>query len=458
MPPCRPARLLLISVGFLLAGPAVAAPPSASGGGETLDLPEALRLAHQNHPRVAARRAGLAAATDGVKALDALRALAALATPELPARRRQACLGVTAAVAALDEAERETAYAATRSYYAVVFAREQERVARGVVERLTALRDAAQRQLDAGARDASAADVARAGVYVRLAETRRIEATHGVKRAAAALREAAGLPPGTAVDVTDTVLPSPDARPVAADVLAAALARRGALVQAGVFAEVVGVEVSAQGASRQRRLETFAAGSDVHAAEVPPTERGNDYRPGGIPPEMPAVLAGPRADRVRHAESLRARAGAVAEGARSLVALEAEDGFLRWEQADLQAAEAKAAAGLAEQTADDLARDFAGGAKVRIDDVSTARVLASQARAQANEFAFRKIVALADLERITGGGFCAGLSGVRPPAIASTPTPVPSVTTAPLPPVERLPVPSLTTETLPPVERLPESR
>lgn len=386
-----------------------------------IDLPQALQLALQGHPRVTAQRASLAAAEDGVKALDALRAVAALVTPELPTRRRQACLGVTAAAAALDEAERETGYAVTRSYYAVVFAREQERVARGVVERLTTLRGAAQRQLDAGARDVSSADVGRTAVYVRLAETRRIEATQGVKRAAAALREAAGLPPCHPVDVSDTRLPAPDARPVLCEVVAAALARRGSLIQAGVFAEVAGLEVAAQGASHQKRLETFAAGSDVHAAAVPQAERGTEYRPGGIPPEMPAVLAGPRPERVRHAESLRNRATAAAEGTRNLVALEAEDAFLQWEQAALQAAEAKAAADEAEKTAEDLTRDFTGGAKVRVEDVTTARVLAAQTRSQANEFTFRQIVALANLERITGGAFCAGLAGARPATVAPAP-------------------------------------
>jgi outer membrane protein TolC len=417
----RPVRLLLILVGSLVASPALAGPPGEPGTGGVIDLPQALQLALRGHPRVAAQRASLAAAQDGVKALDALRALAALVTPELPARRRQACLGVTAAEAALDEAERETVYAVTRSYYAVVFTREQERVARGVVERLTTLRNAAQRQLDAGARDVSSADVARTAVYVRLAETRRIEATQGVKRAVAALREAVGLPPGTSVDVSDARLPVPGARPVLREVVAAALARRGSLIQVGVFAEVAELEVSAQGASHQRRLETFAIGSDVHGAVVPQTERGTEYRPGGIPPEMPAVLAGPRPERVRHAESLRARAGAVAEGTRNLVALEAEDAFLRWEQAALQAAEAKAAADEAEKSAEDLTKDFTGGAKVRVEDVTAARVLASQTRAQANEFLFRQIVALADLERITGGAFYAGLAGARAPAVAPAP-------------------------------------
>ena len=45
----------------------------------------------------------------------------------------------------------------------------------------------------------------------------------------------------------------------------------------------------------------------------------------------------------------------------------------------------------------------------------SARVLAAQARSQYNEFLYRQILALADLERVTAGGFCPGLvEGVAP--------------------------------------------
>src|SRR5205823_3930655 len=106
--------------------------------------------------RVAAWRASLAAARDGYRALDELRVPELLA-PELPVRRRQAALGLSAASAALDQAEREAAYAVTRAWFSVLFALEQQRVAQSVVDRLTATHDAAKKQLEGGARDVSAA-------------------------------------------------------------------------------------------------------------------------------------------------------------------------------------------------------------------------------------------------------------------------------------------------------------
>src|SRR6202040_1973598 len=158
----------------------------------TLDLAECLRLASQRQPRIAAQRASLAAAEEGFRALDNI-PIPAVLSPDLVIRRRQASLGVGAAGAAVDQADRETAYGVTRTYFTVLFAREQERVLRAIVDRVSATREAAQRSLDGGARDVSDSDVKRALVYQRLAEAKLIEANQGVKRALAALREAIGL-------------------------------------------------------------------------------------------------------------------------------------------------------------------------------------------------------------------------------------------------------------------------
>src|SRR5438105_2591638 len=110
-------------------------------------------------------------------------------------------------------------------------------------------------------------------------------------------------------------------------------------------------------------------------------------------------------DRVRRAESFHVRAQAVADTARNLIALEAEDAFLRWEEASLQIVDAREAADAGDKLADDLSKDFTAGLKVKVEDVVNSRVLASQARSQYNEYLYRQILALADLERITGGAF-----------------------------------------------------
>jgi outer membrane protein TolC len=419
----RGGPLLLALAGTLAGCQSVStADPAPPEGRPSLSCPAApaippnlagcLNAAVERQPRVAAARASLAAAEDGRRALEDLRFPASLAR-EVPIRRKQAALGVSAAAAGLEQAERETTYAVTRTWLTVLYAREQERLAGSVAERLTTIQQAAQDALDAGARDVTAADVQRTAVYLRLAEAKRTQATQGVKRALAALAESVGMDPDAALDVPPGRLPEPGARPARSEVVSAALARRGELVQAGILAQVACLEVEAQGTGVHPRMPTFAAGSDVHAAPVPPAVRDKEYRPGAVPPGMPTLLVGPRPDRVKQAQDLSARAEAVLETTRRLVALEAADAFLRWEEAERQARQARQAAELGEKLADDLGKDFRAGLKVRVEEVVSARVLAAEARSQYNEYLYRQIVALADLERVTAGGFRAGL--VEPP-------------------------------------------
>ena len=76
----------------------------------------------------------------------------------------------------------------------------------------------------------------------------------------------------------------------------------------------------------------------------------------------------------------------------------------------MQIPQAREAAEAGDKLADDVNRDFTAGLRVKVEDVVNGRVLASQARSQYNEFLYRQILALADLERITGGAFSAHLT------------------------------------------------
>jgi outer membrane protein TolC len=378
-----------------------------------LDLQACLKLAQERQPRIAAHRVSLAAAQDGANALENLHVPKVLA-PELPIRRRQAALGLRAASAAIEQAEQQTHYAVTRTYYAVLFARAQESVARSVVTNLDAVRKVAQLQLDAGARDVTDVDVQRTVVYLRLAEAKRIQAAQGVKRALAALKEAIGLGPDCCLNVPEGPLPEPKGHLCKADVVVAALSRRGELVQAHAFAELTGLEIEAQATKAALRMETFAAGADIHVQQVPQGIANTEYRPGAVAPEMPVFLIGNKCDRVKHAESLHARAQTVIEVTRNLLALEAENAFYRWEEASGQLVPAREAAETGEKMANSLQKDLAA-IKVKVESVLNARVLAAQARSQYNEYLYNHILALADLERVTAGTFCAGLVGAVVP-------------------------------------------
>jgi outer membrane protein TolC len=211
------------------APPAVAAPPVM-----TLGLGECLHLALGHHPRLAAARASLAAAQAGQQALENLR-IPELLDHEIPIRRRQAALGVSAASAGLAQTEKEVAYAVERTYFTVLYAREQERIAAGVIERLSAIHKTTKEQLEKGG-DVTASDVNRTTVYLRLTEAKRIQAAEGAKRALAALKEAIGLGPEGCLDVPPGTLPVTNFALCQGDVVAWALSRRGDLVRVNVFA------------------------------------------------------------------------------------------------------------------------------------------------------------------------------------------------------------------------------
>jgi hypothetical protein len=383
-----------------------------------LNLAQAIHLALERHPKLAAKRASLTAAQDGLQALEALRLLA-LIDKEIPIRREQAAQGVAAAASDLHRIEHEVVYAVTRAYFSVVYAREQEKVVNKVVDRLQTIHDTAERSLKAGDRDATSTDVNRTLVYLRLAQTKQIEARQGIKRALASLREAVGLWPGCGIEVQDTRLPQPTAQPSRDAIIALALARRDDIIASNLFADITCLEIRAQATHlAAKRMETFAAGSDIHSREVPQTVRDGEYRPGALPPEMPGLLVGCRPDRMKHAQSLNARAWAAAEVTRNLIALEAENAFLLWEQAAEQTIKAREAAEAGDKLAEGLDETFrssSGKSKVRVEDLITAHVLGSQARSQYNEFLYKQIIGLAELERVTAGGFHAGLADAPAP-------------------------------------------
>jgi outer membrane protein TolC len=414
----RSSAKLLVPVLLFVAGPLAGAgsaraadepttPPPAPAA-QALDLAACLNLALERQPRIAAARASLAAAEDSKRALDDLRG-AAIVEPEIPVRRKQACLGVTAAAAGVEQAEHETVYAVTRTYFTVIYAREQERVARSVVDRLGAINEVARGALQSGAKNVNSNDVNRTTVYLRLAQTQQYKSAMGVKRAIVALREAIGMGPECRLEVAAGHLPEVNVQLNEDEIVAAALSHRAEMIQAGIFAQETCLEIEAQSSTLRKRVDTFAAGADIHSHPVPLGEHNEDYRPGGILPEMPVLMAGCRRDRVEHARSLNARADAVVESTRNLIALEADDAYLRWDEASQEVSAARAASESGEQLADDLTKDFTSGLKVRVDEVVNARVLGSQARSRYNEYLYRQILALADIERITGGVVCSGL-------------------------------------------------
>jgi len=407
--------LILMPLGVAVAQNGVDGPASSIQA-TPLTLAESLRIALERQPALAAHRASLAAANTQYEGLQQLHVAASLISRDLPIRRQQACLGVRIAEASLDQAEWETLYAVTRTYYGVVYAREQLRVAKDVADSLKFYEERVRELVKKGeSREWTTSTVDKITVYQRLAQTRQAEAIRGIERAAAALKEAMGVDPQLPLQISEDRLPSPKVDVNREQIVALALARRGELVQATTAAEVVELEVQAQGTTHLPTARTFAAGADIHARPVPQGIANTEYRPGAISLEMPTLFAGPRSARVQRARDLSARAAAVVEKTRNLIVLDADDAFLKWEEWAHKVPQTRDAAQAGSRLAQTTREDFRASQKVRIDDILTNEVLGGQAQGGYNEALYQQIIALAGLQRVTAGGFDAGFGNPRSP-------------------------------------------
>lgn len=409
--------LSLCGIGIVAAQTAPAAgesaPAQAAEAAAPLTLAECLRIALEQQPALAAQRASLAAAEEGYRGALQVKVPVFLAR-DLPLRRKQACLGVTIAAAGLNQAEWQTLYAVTRTYFGIVYARLQLRVLDDLVNSLRFYEERVRDLVAKGEspKDWTTSTVDKITIYLQLAEGRRAEALRGIDRATAALREAIGLPPETPVRIAEETLPVPKVTPNRDEIVALALARRGEMAQVVTAASVAELEVEAQGKSCWPLASTFASAADIHAHPVPQGISNHEYRPGATGLEMPPNLGGPRASRVEHARDLSARAAAVVDKTRNLIALEAEDMYYKWEEASRRVPQSQAAEQAGSRLAKNTREDFRAAQRVKIEDILTNEALAAQAAAAYNEALYNLVVAVADLQRVTAGGFDAGFGGL----------------------------------------------
>jgi outer membrane protein TolC len=256
----------------------------------------------------------------------------------------------------------------------------------------------------------------RLDIAVGLAQSKQQEADEGMRRALAALREAMGMGlECSSFQLADLSLLDTGVKPEKCDIINLALSRRGEMMQVLMAADAVRIEVDVQGRNWFRPLvSTFAAGGDIHATPVPPGIRNGDYRPGAVPPEMPVSLAGPRNARVEQAKAYSGRADAVVNKTRELVTLEAEDAFCKWEEATRKVNFTRDAAAKANKYVKQREEDKANGANIKPEELTADRILAAQAAAALNEAMYQQVLALANLERVTAGGFSAGFTTVAP--------------------------------------------
>jgi outer membrane protein TolC len=365
-------------------------------------------MALDKQPALAAQQASLASANTQARGLCSLKQLPLIGST-LPVRRKQACLGVVIAQAGLDQAQWEAVYSVTRLYFTVLYARSQARVVHEQITRLQFYLDRVQDMVRSGAsREYTGITVDKIAIHLRLAETRLVEAEEAEKRATAALGEAIGLDPSCCFTVPNEELPNPHVSPCCGDLVALALARRGELVQAVNASRVVELEIAAQRKTCWPIAHTFAAGSDIHARPVPQGHANREYWPGATGLEMPTLFAGPKWARVERAGELSARASAVVDKTRNLIALETEDAFFKFEEAARRIPSARQAVESGDRVIAALRKGLGEVGGARVEDILQSEGDFARAQAGLNDALYQQAIELAALQRVTAGGFDPG--------------------------------------------------
>jgi outer membrane protein TolC len=396
---------------FLAAATAPAADPPTATPVPVYTLQDCLAIARSSQPSLHAASSSLAAAQTAQYGLNRLRGGRIIAR-DLPVRREQAALGVNAAAANMCQVERDTACAVARMYFSVLYAREQRKVAETVVTRLKATVAVGEVLLgkEGAPADLDQISIDRAKLYQKMADTKQDDVHRGVQRAMAGLREAMGIGPDCPFQIADGPLPAVLPGVTKDEIIRLAVALRGEVNQAASVQGIAALEIDAQAKTRRPKFPTAASGGDMHARPIPTGSFGDDYKPAAIGIEMPTLMVGSRSVRMERAAELADRAGAVVQKTQNLVALDAEDAFLRWEEAVGKIAKLKTGPKEADDLAEKTKTALDNGSVKSYRDVVEIQVIASQLRAQYNEALYHHAVALTELERVTAGGFPAGVT------------------------------------------------
>ncbi len=376
-----------------------------------LYLRQALEFGLSNSPNIAAAQFSLQSSEISYQAILNPSFLARLLARDLDFRKQQALRGLAAAQARVAEARSEVIYEVSRSYYTLMYAQAQKKVADRAVEQGQSFRDLVRDIVEsAGNEDLNNNTVDVLTSYVYQAQIRQAEAIAGIERAKAALREAMNVDPEYPIELPTDELPMVPVAITKDQVIQLAFAQRPELIQTAVATDLFRLEVCAQGAIRlTAQARTFAAGADLHASAVPGPQRGAEYRPAALGLEMPIGMFGRPDERQAKAAALSKRTDMVYQKTRNLIRLEAESVYHRW----LAAAEAVEKAQEADELIDGLQERLelkgqAGKAppntRQRVRELLEYRLVIAQNRVQTNEVLYQHLLTLVDLERITAGG------------------------------------------------------
>lgn len=398
--------------------------------GPELSLGECIALVIERHPHLKAVKASTAASEGGYRALLRFGTVGTLLSPDLEVRKQQAQRGLEGAASEYQRVHNELVEDTIRLYFTAVYAQQQKAIADEVVEQLQDLIEILENIIKKATTPDELGGLTTEKVLtvkIGLREAKQLQATAivGRKRAKAALRQLMHVEPDFAFRLKDKELPvmTQMAEVTREKVVQLALARRPELALAAAGVDIFRLEVYAQSRIPFRRVvPTFASGADLHSRDVPQAQRGKEYRPGGIIPEMPTQLVGSKYDRVARAMDFSQKAEAMYDNVRSLITLEAENAYLEFELANEKVRLAKEKNDLAIELLK-LARKNIPLAKTGREQIYQVEVLAAKAQADYVEAVYQHLLALAALERITAGGITPAFPGRALPSKPASPKP-----------------------------------
>lgn len=382
----------------------------SNDGVPELSLGDCIAIAIERQPSLRAMRSSQEATAAGQHALNNIGRLGSLLSPDLPIRKEQAQRGVIAAAADLQKLHNEVVHDVTRLYYTVVYARQQQQLADDVVAQVETFVDIARKLLNS----ATPGDMTQAKLDVMMIALTKIKilqakAHAGVKSAEAGLREIMGVADRSLkFRIKDKELPlmGQNVALTEQQIVDMALGRRPELALAAAAADAFRLEVYAQGMLRFRRsVPTLSSASDIHSRLLPTGSRDpeHDYRPEPIPPEMPPMVVGDRKARVARITQYSHRADAIYDKVRDLMIVEAETTFYHFEQTSKGLADAKEGFKASKSLVDRVREQF-DNPKAPKEQLLLGYAQAAEAQTGYVEAAYRYLLALAALERVTAGG------------------------------------------------------
>jgi hypothetical protein len=377
----------------------------------TYTLNDCLAIGRTHQPAIQAAQASLYAAQMSQRGLNDIGFGKNLAK-DLPVRKQQAAWGVNAAYANLLQVQCDISAAIARMYFSVQYAREQAKLLEEMLKQINAAIKTGEVLLgqEGAPPDLSPQSLHKGRNIIVMIETKQDEARRGVQRAEMGLREAMGIGPDCPFAVAYEPLPEPLRQVSKEYLISLAVTRRGEVTQVDSAVNITCLEVKAQSLIKGNKKPTAAAGGDFHAKPIPSGSFGDDYKPGAIGMDFPTLFAGPQQDRMQRAGWINARTVAVAEKTRNLMALEAEDAYLKWEEAIAKMDRTAKQADEDEKFLRKLKAALEGNILQSYKDYLELVVLAGQIKAQYNEARYNHAVALTEFERVTNCGLGCGIT------------------------------------------------